>query len=194
MGVILKLCHWWMIALWVVMMVYWAIAALFVKRGGDRSALRRGMRMRLLLFVVIIATMVFLRRSSSFHALQWAVFQSVPLAVTGAAFVTVGAALAFTARAAIGRNWGSPAVRKSDTELVTSGPYKVIRHPIYSGLLLMMTGTSIGLSPAWWFVVILASLYFLRSARSEEEFMTERFPEAYPAYRARTKMLVPFLI
>jgi protein-S-isoprenylcysteine O-methyltransferase Ste14 len=150
--------------------------------------------MHLLLVLAIVAAVLLVRRMPSLHALQWAVFQSLPLAITGAIFMTLGAVLAFAARAVIGRNWGSPAARKSDTELVTGGPYKIIRHPIYSGLLLMMAGTSIGLSPAWWLVVVVASVYFLRSARSEEEFMTERFPDQYPTYRAHTKMLIPWVL
>ena len=95
---------------------------------------------------------------------------------------------------AIGRNWAPPATCRTDTELVTSGPYALVRHPIYGGILLMMVGTAIGLIPTWWLVAAAAGIYFFYSARAEERFMTERFPDSYPAYRARTKMLIPLLI
>jgi protein-S-isoprenylcysteine O-methyltransferase Ste14 len=84
-------------------------------------------------------------------------------------------------------------MQRIDTDLITRGPYGLVRHPIYAGILLMMIGTAIGLIFAWWLVAAAAGVYFVYSARSEERYMCERFPDAYPAYRARTKMLVPFL-
>ena len=84
-------------------------------------------------------------------------------------------------------------MRKTDTELVTRGPYSVIRHPIYSGILLMMVGTAVGITPGWWLLAAAAGFYFFYSARAEERYMAERFPETYPPYMARTRMLVPYL-
>jgi protein-S-isoprenylcysteine O-methyltransferase Ste14 len=193
MGVILNVCHLWIVGLWVVMLVYWAIAAMFVRRGTDGRGLRAGMMVRLGLFVAIFAAVMAARRSSDLRALQWSVLHSVPSAISGAAIATLGAIAAFAARATIGRNWGSPATRKTGTDLVTSGPYRLVRHPIYSGVLLMMVGTAIGLFPLWWLVALAAGVYFTLSARAEEKFMTSRFPADYPAYRARTKMFVPFI-
>jgi protein-S-isoprenylcysteine O-methyltransferase Ste14 len=192
--VTLAICHWWIVGLWTAMLVYWLIAAIFVKRGGDRGAARRGLGVRLGLFVVIVIAVELARRSSQLVALQRAELHSLPLAIIGAVLVSGGAMVAFSARAVIGRNWGTPGTRKTDTELVTTGPYARIRHPIYSGILLMMIGSAIGLFPAWWLVAAASGTYFIVSARSEERFMAERFPDAYPAYRARTKMLIPFVL
>ena len=191
---ILIACHWWIVGLWTAFLVYWAIAAIFVRRGVDHMASRRGRPMRFVLFIVIVIAAFLARRSADLQALQWAVLHNVPMAATGAALATLGALLAFTARGVIGRNWGPPAMRKNDTQLVTNGPYSLIRHPIYAGILLMMAGTAIGLMPIWWLVAVAAGVYFITSARSEESYLTERFPDAYPAYKARTKMLVPFLL
>ena len=187
-------CHWWIGGLWVVVVLYWAIVAMFVKRGADPVARRRGVAVRLVLFVIIVITVDLARRSPRLHSLQMAEFRSPSMAIAGAVIATAGAILAFAARAAIGRNWGSPGMRKTDTDLVTSGPYRIVRHPIYSGILLMMIGTAVGLIPAWWLVAAAAGFYFVYSARAEERYMAERFPDSYPAYRARTKMLVPFLL
>jgi protein-S-isoprenylcysteine O-methyltransferase Ste14 len=194
MGMILTLCHWWIVALWVIFVVYWAVAAISARRGLKRSAFRGSMKLRVTLMVVIVAAVVLTRRSSALHALQLGVFWSVPAALSGAIITSLGAALAFTARAAIGRNWGTPGMQRTDTELITRGPYGLVRHPIYSGLLLMMVGTAIGLIITWWLVAAAAAVYFIYSARAEEKYMCERFPDAYPAYRARTRMLVPFLL
>lgn len=193
MGVILAACHWWIVALWVIFVVYWAVAAISARRGLKRSAFRGSIKLRLILMVVIVAAVVLTRRSSALHAVQFSLFWSLPMAFAGALIATLGAVLAFTARAAIGRNWGTPGMQRTDTDLITRGPYALVRHPIYSGILLMMVGTAIGLLFAWWLVVAAAGVYFVYSARAEESYMCDRFPDAYPAYRARTKMLVPFL-
>lgn len=189
---ILTACHWWIAGLWAVFLVYWLIAAMFMKRV-ERSAMRPGMTLRFALFVIIVIAIGLARRSPALRGLQWMELHSVPMALTGAVIATIGAIVAFAARAAIGRNWGPPATRRTDTELVTSGPYALVRHPIYTGVLLMMIGTAIGLIPAWWLVAAAAGTYFAMSAHAEERFMAERFPDSYPAYRARTKMLVPFI-
>ena len=190
---ILAASHLWIVALWVLFVIYWAVAALRMKRL-DRGAIRSGMAMRFGIFVTVAVAIALVRRSPELRALQLAQFQSLPMAVSGAIIATLGVILAFSARAAIGRNWGPPATRRTDTELVTTGPYAFVRHPIYGGILLMMIGTAIGLIPTWWLVAAAAGIYFLYSARAEERFMTERFPDSYPAYRARTKMLIPLLI
>jgi protein-S-isoprenylcysteine O-methyltransferase Ste14 len=190
--VILTACHLWIVGLWVLFVIYWAIAALRMKRL-DRGSIRSGMGMRFGIFVTVAVAIALVRRSPELRALQNAQFESVPMAVSGAIIATLGVILAFSARAAIGGNWAPPATRRTDTELVTSGAYALVRHPIYGGILLMMIGTAIGLIPTWWLVAAAAGIYFFYSARAEERFMTERFPDSYPAYRARTKMLLPFL-
>jgi protein-S-isoprenylcysteine O-methyltransferase Ste14 len=83
--------------------------------------------------------------------------------------------------------------QKQDPELVTSGPYHLVRHPIYSGILLASFGTAVGLSWSWLIAVALAAVYFVYSATVEEHNLTEQFPDAYPAYKHSTKMLVPFI-
>ena len=83
--------------------------------------------------------------------------------------------------------------QKEQPELVTSGPYRLVRHPIYSGILLASIGTAVALS---WFLltaVALAGIYFVYSATNGERYMTEQFPDAYPVYKRSTKMLVPYI-
>ena len=105
----------------------------------------------------------------------------------------LGLGFAIWARVHIGRNWGSPMSQKDEPELVTSGPYHLVRHPIYSGILLGGVGTAVALSWLWLIAVALAGVYFVYSATVEESYLTEQFPETYPVYRSSTKMLVPFV-
>jgi protein-S-isoprenylcysteine O-methyltransferase Ste14 len=77
---------------------------------------------------------------------------------------------------------------------VTSGPYHLIRHPIYSGVLLAGVGTAVALSWLWLIAVALAGVYFVYSATVEEGNMAEQFPESYAVYQHSTKMFVPFVV
>jgi protein-S-isoprenylcysteine O-methyltransferase Ste14 len=105
-----------------------------------------------------------------------------------------GLGLAVWARIYLGRNWGMPMTEKAEPELVTSGPYRFVRHPIYSGILLGFLGTGLATNGYWLIVCGVCLLYFIYSARVEEGILTNAFPSAYPSYRARTKMLIPFVL
>ena len=112
----------------------------------------------------------------------------------GAAVTAGGLAFAVWARRHIGRNWSATVTLKQDHELVTSGPYALVRHPIYTGLLFGFLGSAFALGQ--WrglLAVAIVWLALLRKYRLEERWMHERFGTAYDAYRARVKALVPFL-
>jgi protein-S-isoprenylcysteine O-methyltransferase Ste14 len=74
---------------------------------------------------------------------------------------------------------------------VTTGPYRTVRHPIYSGIILALIGTTIAVSLYWLVAVIFAGAYFSFSAVREERYMAEAFPNSYPEYKRSTKMLIP---
>jgi protein-S-isoprenylcysteine O-methyltransferase Ste14 len=86
-----------------------------------------------------------------------------------------------------------PMTQKVDPELVTSGPYKYIRHPIYSGILLAAIGSVLGSGEYWLLFIIFAGPYFIYSATVEEKLMAKQFPAVYPSYKSKTKMLIPFV-
>ena len=83
--------------------------------------------------------------------------------------------------------------QKEHPELVTTGPYHRVRHPIYTGLLLALIGTSIAVSLYWLVAVVAVGAYFVYSAFAEERFMASRFPDTYPGYKRSTRMLIPFI-
>jgi len=170
---------------WAAFWLYWLVAAFSMKRG--RVPRSRELRIRAVIAVVVIL----LIRIGVFrdHGLR-----TDPLrAGLGLALFALGLGFAIWARVHIGRNWGTPMTQKDDPELVTSGPYHLVRHPIYSGILVGGVGTAAALSWLWLLVVILAGTYFVYSATVEERYMTEKFPDAYPAYKRSTKMLIPFI-
>ena len=106
----------------------------------------------------------------------------------------LGLAVALWARVNLARNWSREPEFKQGHELITTGPYRYVRHPIYSGMMLMVLGTALFTAR----VVLLgvwAALFFIfwHRSRLEEALLTEHFPEQYPAYKQRTKALIPFL-
>jgi protein-S-isoprenylcysteine O-methyltransferase Ste14 len=111
----------------------------------------------------------------------------------GLAIFVLGLALAVWARVYLGRNWGTPMSHKVDPDLVTTGPYRTIRHPIYSGILVALVGTAVAVNWYWVIAVGLLGAYFVYSAVMEERYMTTLFPDSYPEYKRSTKMLVPFV-
>jgi protein-S-isoprenylcysteine O-methyltransferase Ste14 len=125
---------------------------------------------------------------------QHAVMTDPWLQGIGLALFVLGLALAVWARVYLGRNWGMPMSQKADPELVTTGPYSSVRHPIYTGFILAMIGTAIAVSWYWLVVVIVIGAYFLYSAVVEERTMARLFPDSYPQYKRSTKMLVPFIV
>jgi protein-S-isoprenylcysteine O-methyltransferase Ste14 len=178
-------------ALWLLFVAYWAVAAVGTKRNsrkrrwGGETALR-------LVAILLIAAVLQSRSLRQFLAeTQRSANHSDILAWAGAALCLLGFSLAIYARWHLGRNWGMPMSRKQDAQLVTSGPYAFIRHPIYTGLLLATLGSAMGISIFWAPVLIFVGAYFIYSARREEALMLQLFPEQYAAYRARTGMLTP---
>jgi protein-S-isoprenylcysteine O-methyltransferase Ste14 len=170
---------------WGAFWLYWLAAAFSTKRG--RIPWSRELRIRL----VIVAAAVIAARLGAFrghplHTDAWRAGIGLLLFASGLLF-------AVWARVHIGRNWGTPMTRKDEPELVTDGPYHLVRHPIYSGILVAGIGTSVALS--WWWLAAfgLAAVYFLYAAMVEERFLSEQFPTTYPAYKRGTKMLVPFV-
>ncbi|MFZ0386659.1 MAG: isoprenylcysteine carboxylmethyltransferase family protein [Solirubrobacteraceae bacterium] len=119
---------------------------------------------------------------------------SLALGVIGVVVFSTGIALAIWARIYLGRNWGMPASQKDDPELVTSGPYRFVRHPIYSGILLGVLGTALATNLLGVIIFAILAAYFYYSASVEEKNLTATFPTTYPAYRSATKMLVPFVL
>jgi protein-S-isoprenylcysteine O-methyltransferase Ste14 len=119
---------------------------------------------------------------------------SVTLGVVGALLFACGIALAVWARVNLGRNWGMPMTQRAEPELVTSGPYRFVRHPIYTGLLTAMLGTALVDNLLGLIVVAALIAYFYYCGIVEERNLAATFPKAYPEYRSRTKMLIPFLL
>jgi protein-S-isoprenylcysteine O-methyltransferase Ste14 len=116
------------------------------------------------------------------------------LAVLGAALTFAGLAFAIWARFVIAGNWSSYVEIKRDHELIVAGPYRWVRHPIYTGLLLAFVGSALAVGE-WRGVLAVAivAASFWRKLKLEEAVMCRQFGETYTRYAARVPALIPFL-
>lgn len=186
---------------WTAFLLVWGISAFFVKqdvRGGGYTALwQRYWIVRLAAAAVIILAAVRLGRSTGSPA---AVFFShgiftppVALSWIGAVLTAIGIGFAIWARVNLGRNWSSRPAAKEHHQLVTTGPYAYVRHPIYSGIMLAALGTAVASSIFGVGMLIFISIAFALRINKEEKIMLKLFPEQYPDYQKHTKRLVPFV-
>ena len=110
-------------------------------------------------------------------------------------FFTLAALLSWTAVPALGRHWRIDAALSSDHQLVTTGPYGIVRHPIYTSMLCMVFGTGFMITPLR--TLLVASLIFVMGTeirvRVEDELLAARFGEQFLAYRRSVPAYVPFL-
>jgi protein-S-isoprenylcysteine O-methyltransferase Ste14 len=180
---------------WLSFIAYWVISAVGVKRHvAGRGSWHEWVLSRLALFVTIVA-LYKLQVLSGLRdfANSLSFFDSEAVRITGAILTAMGIAFAIWARVHLGRNWSPRPAMKVGHELVTSGPYRFVRHPIYTGLLTALLGSGLVNGPLWTVVFLIAALNFLWRIRVEEAYMMELFPDQYPAYRARTKALIPIV-
>ncbi|WEK45819.1 MAG: isoprenylcysteine carboxylmethyltransferase family protein [Candidatus Andeanibacterium colombiense] len=116
-------------------------------------------------------------------------------AAAGAAAAMAGLALAIWARVTLGRDWSVNVTLKEGHELVTGGPYALIRHPIYTAVILLVIGLFLLFETLGGVLGVgLVVLGCWIKLRQEEVLMIGQFPESYPAYMARTKRLIPFVV
>ena len=178
--------------MWIAWLGYWFLAARNVKpvRRRESAGSRLG-------FVVPIAIGAILLASAPLPV-HWLDGRFLPPsdAIYGAGTTLLAAGLVFMvwARRRLGGNWSGWVTLKEDHELIRSGPYRFVRHPIYAGLLVALLGTAIALG-RWRDVIALmfTTVAVLHKMRVEERFLAESFPEDYARYRAEVPALIPFL-
>lgn len=185
--------EWLFPAVWIMFLLYWQVAAVGVK-ATRRLEPAVSRLVRVLLFLSAIAIL-------SFHRIPivWLYRQLWP-SNNGTFFaglgITVGGLLfSVWARRHLGRNWSRSVQVKEGHELIETGPYRLVRHPIYTGLLAGFLGTAIAIGEVRGlaaFGLILVALW--AKLRLEERWMHEQFGASYESYARRVAALVPFVL
>jgi protein-S-isoprenylcysteine O-methyltransferase Ste14 len=188
----MTLSSWLTFALWFALVAYWAVSAeALERRTGSRWLWWREIAVRLGCFaLVVLAVQVIAFPDVALYTLH----QGMPLSLLGIALCFCGIALAILARAHLEHTQPTAALDRTSVQLVTTGPYALVRHPLYGGLLLAMLGSAIAQSLLWLLPLMVYGPLFVRSARREESLLLEQFSDGYAAYRRRTKMLLPFVL
>jgi protein-S-isoprenylcysteine O-methyltransferase Ste14 len=173
--------------------IYWRIRASYTKNTQRLEPV--GARiLRSFIFLVAIALLLPIPRI----LLPWLYLQLWPVGLwpfwLGAAVTITGLLFSVWAREHLGRNWSSAVTIKQGHELITTGPYAVVRHPIYTGILTGFMGMAIAISQVRGFVVFaLVFLAFWIKLRREEQWMRSQFGEVYVTYARQTAAVVPYL-
>lgn len=180
------------LVIWVAWLLYW-----FVGAFGNKAVARvDGWASFLVYRVPLLVAFVLLSSPAPGRLWPWLVQRFLPHAVAwsciGLAVLLLGLAFACWARVALGRNWSATVQLKQGHELVTAGPYRRVRHPIYTGMLAGVLGSAWVIGE-WRGLVALALVFasFAYKLRHEESWMREQFGAAYVDYMRRTKALIP---
>jgi protein-S-isoprenylcysteine O-methyltransferase Ste14 len=178
---------------WGAFFVVWVLAALFTKRTVYHESGAR--RLRYMIPIALGWFLVFrgYRLGTPFNI--QVIPQTEAILVAAAILCLCGLGFCLWARAVLGRNWSGTVTLKEDHELIVRGPYRVVRHPIYTGLLAMLVATAMEqghLAGMIGFVVAFMSFWIKSSY--EEEVMHKQFHEQYAAYQERVRRIIPFVL
>ncbi len=177
----------WLIrAIWLIIAVYLTVTAFGVKQETQSHLLQSFG----LLFAIIAAFL--LPHLPIFHFLNFAPVNAIVSSV-GLILCVTGMTLLVWARQHLGRNWSQTVAVKKDHQLVTSGPYRYIRHPMYAGGFIACIGSAIVCGGVWIFLLVILGSLFLWRVGAEDKLMAQKFPNEYPDYKKRTKALIPFI-
>ncbi len=177
---------------WLLFVLYWQIKAIHTK-VTQRMEPAASRVLRVFVFLIVIVML-----STTRIPLRWLYHQLWPRGLwpfwIGAAVTVGGLLFAVWAREHLGGNWSRSVTIKQDHELITSGPYTVVRHPIYSGSLAGFLGMAIAICQVRGLVaLVLVFLVFWMKLRMEERWMRSQFGDTYATYARRTAALVPYL-
>jgi protein-S-isoprenylcysteine O-methyltransferase Ste14 len=178
---------------WLVFAAIWVLAALSTKRTVYRES--RAQRLRYWVLLVIAYLLLLYGRRLPYPLNLGVIPLVAPIAWAAAVFCVIGLAFAVWARVTLGRNWSGVVTLKEGHELVERGPYRFVRHPIYTGMLIMFFATALARGHLSGFVgTLLMFASFWIKLHDEEKLMLQQFPERYADYRRRTKRIIPFVL
>jgi protein-S-isoprenylcysteine O-methyltransferase Ste14 len=181
------------IALWATWVVSWGVAAFWSNRTETRGSMAGELAFRLLFYIGAILLLAPFS-SRPYNQQMQILHLSTPLKWIAVALTAIGFSFTWWARIHLGRLWSAWLTKKAGHHVVDTGPYRLVRHPIYSGILFAAFATAI--ENGVWFSLLGAAILtvaFYTKARREESFLRVELGEgAYAAYARKTAMLVPF--
>jgi len=177
---------------WAIFIIVWLVNAVRTKRTLEKQSLASALAHRI---PVAIGWWLLLVPKWS-GPLNWRILPDTDfLKLSGAMICICGLIFTLWARYTLAGNWSSNVTFKRDHELIRTGPYRFVRHPIYTGLLVMWLGTIVFVGKLYGACsLLLVAIGFWIKLRQEERLLLRHFPATYPIYRREVKALVPFII
>jgi protein-S-isoprenylcysteine O-methyltransferase Ste14 len=173
--------------------ISWTIGLFWTKRTAHRPGVWG--RSSGIATVAGTALLIVLRRTGVLPLLDRRWSYSPPLGAVASILTAAGLLILLWGRVTLARNWSLDVVIRDDHQLIEHGPYRYVRHPIYTGTILMAAGAVLLLGTSVGLLMLIAFVIFLWAKLSREErLLMQYFPDAYPQYRRRVKALVPFVI
>src|SRR3984893_13776377 len=182
----------WTRRLYLLLAAVWLGSLPFVKRTVQKESISSALQHTV---VVAIGFYLLFGSPSTPDWFNQAVFTvTFPIALAGLGLAICGVGLSIWARLILGENWSSSPSIKQNHRLIVTGPYRLVRHPIYSGLLIALLGSALqhGLVRSFLAVLTCAVGFYLKVS-VEEQFMVQRFGEAYLRYRRNVNALFPYI-
>jgi protein-S-isoprenylcysteine O-methyltransferase Ste14 len=180
--------------IWFALGILWLAMAFTAKRAAHRQS--PGSRL-LQIMPELVAFYLLFGRWPWPQWLRWRFVRESSLAIpwVGLALTVIGIGFSVWARLFLGRNWSGRVTIKEEHELIQTGPYSIVRHPIYSGFLLAILGTALVQGHLRSLLALpFAALGWAFKLRLEESFMAQQFGNVYLDYKRRVKALVPFVV
>jgi protein-S-isoprenylcysteine O-methyltransferase Ste14 len=175
--------------LWIIFTVYWFVNAFGNKKNVYKQ--KAGSRLTYLGFLIIVVSVLFQSKLLQISILPY----NLVTQVVGIVLCAGGIGLAIWARKILGGNWSGVVTLKENHELIQSGPYRFVRHPIYTGIIIAVIGSFVAvvLTIQTLFVCLLFGVMLRIKSLGEEKIMMGQFPEKYPEYKRNVKALIPFV-
>jgi protein-S-isoprenylcysteine O-methyltransferase Ste14 len=176
--------------LWGVFFLYWAISSLSSKAAKKTESVAE--RLQRMLPLAVAYVLLFYQAKSFGWLNKRFVADSSAAAIIGVVLTAAGVALAIWARWHLGANWSAIVSIRKEHELIRSGPYRRVRHPIYTGMLLAMAGTALVLGEVRGLLAFAITLFaFYWKARKEEAWLEREFGERFAEHTRQTGMFLP---
>lgn len=180
---------------WLIVMIYWTVSSFGVKKVKSQESFFT----RFVLYWLPIIIAALLLGPGEWFGRSLIRENFVPhtdlVGIIGLVFSFSGAIIACYSRYLLGKNWSLSVQKKEEHELIQTGIYKIVRHPIYTGILLLFIGNTLIVGDYRGIIaVVLVFVSFWYKLLKEENVLTETFGDQYVEYKKRTKALIPFVL
>lgn len=185
----------WIGYAWLALFIIWILAGVLSKRTAQAQTGTSRLFQAGLAFIGFMLIFNFNNWFVSGWLITRITPREVPYVLGGAILTIAGILFSLWARAILGTNWSAAVTIKENHTLVRRGPYQIVRHPIYTGFLLGLLGTSFVYGFARCFIgVLIVGLAFWLKSQTEEQFMVQQFGQQYLEYRRQVRALIPYVL